>query len=96
MNQLVDFEKCLAQIDEVRITNTAAVYIWRTEHNLGVYFEYSEDKNNNVCLLEFDGTEYVSISGLWDELCSLTTLIKERYSIVVIEDDVLSWVKEFR
>lgn len=95
MNQLVDFEECLAKIDEVRITDTATVYIWRTKQDLGVYFEYSEDKDNNVCLLEFDGTEYVTNNELWDELRSLTILLKERYRTPLIEDDVLSWTEEF-
>ncbi|MBQ8627516.1 MAG: hypothetical protein IJ419_15335 [Agathobacter sp.] len=93
MEQLVDLEKCLAKIDEVRITDTAAIYIWRTKQDLGVYLEYSEDKDNNVCLLEFDGTEYVADNELWKALHSLTTLLKEKYAATLIEDDVLNWVK---
>lgn len=89
----INIEKCLALIDESRITECCAVYISRTPDAMEFVFEYSESINDYMRLLEIHGSEYAQNDALWEEVKATARFISEKYAAKVIEDDVLGWLR---
>lgn len=90
--QYISEYDCLSKIEEGRInrSKSANVYVYATNKHMGISFAYSDAKHDEVSLVKLDCSSLDNIGSVWQELLVMAKVIKEKFKVILFEDNVRS------
>lgn len=86
----IDIKTCLSKIDEKRINiyDYANIYVSASENCMYVGFAYSQKREDEFTLLKITNDDIDLSEKIWQECLSLAMMLKTKYNVELIIDDV--------